>query len=216
MRAALTLLLVTMSVLGGTAFAAESSNAAGYRDCDLEHLSACQHSNQLFFGPSGNTPKTDFSDALFSFLSNAPELTTFGHTFSAGQVASDSLVGPGDAPVYFPTGELLFDGFTPHAALNRGAVVFNPQGRIYLVATLSGPDTDESSLLAVATKQHVLRVYAHDSDPRPELVEYLRDWAQMKVDGYVAYPVLPEHVFVGTQLIIAIGEPPRWESRWLR
>jgi hypothetical protein len=202
-------LIIVASAFNGVAAAAQSSNEAGYRDCDLKHLQACQNSNQLFSGPPGtSTPKRDFSDALSAFLSNAPEYRTGGYTFSAATVAQESLIGPGGAPVRFSSGELFFDGFTPHYALDRGAVIFDPLGNIVLVATFNTADIADAS-------RHVLRIYAHNTEPSPELTKRVQDWAESAVEDLNSYPGLPTNTLVGTQLLVARGDPRQWQSRSL-
>jgi len=104
MRPILLLLAITVGSLSGVAAAAESSYEAGYRNCDLKHLGACQNSNQLFAGLPGSAPKRDFSDALTSFLASAPEYDTFGYRFSAAEVAQESLTGRKAHPFIFRQG----------------------------------------------------------------------------------------------------------------
>ena len=201
-------LIIVASAFNGLAAAAESSIHAGYRDCDLNHLQQCENTNQLFSGPLGTTaPKRDFSDALTSFLSNAPEYRSGGHSFSAAAVAQESLIGPGGRPARFSTGELFFDGFTPHYALDRGAVIFDAQANILVVATLNTAD------IIADPSQHVLRIYAHDSEPSPELTKYVQDWAQKALEDLNSYAGLPKHMLIGTQLLIASGDPRQWQSR---
>jgi hypothetical protein len=142
--------------------------AHGYRDCSLHTLSACENSNQLFFGPDdrcGNaTPKEEIWDALAHFLKGAP---TPYDTADAGSAASDigeALLGPGTRQ-RLASGEWFFSGFTPHAAPEQAAALFDAHGDIIAVALLDAPPPAFS-----------LYVYSHGV-LRVDYRECFRAWA---------------------------------------
>jgi hypothetical protein len=205
-------LLIFATILGWQQVAAaqQADYFAGYRDCSLRNLSACQNSNQLFSGPPSATnqiQKTDFTDALAAFLRDAPTIETAGQRFTASDVAQESLIGPGNAPTRFATGEIFLDGFTPHYAFNRGAVIATPTGDIKVVATLSSPDSNAPRTLDL--RRHLLRVYAHELEPKTEWIEHLQAWAKSAIDTFG-----PDQAFGGTELLIADGRQ-HWQSRLL-
>lgn len=199
------------------ASANENTNGAGYRNCSLSRLDACQNTNQLFFGIEGkigfhSVRKREFSAALQEFLLGAPEIRMLGHDFKAADIAVETLVGPGSR-VRLQNGDWFFDGFTPHEATQRGAVMFGSTGRIKLVATLC-------SGLNVATQnygleEYVLTIYTRDRALDPKTVSYVRDWARRAVAGYYSYPSLPKDAFVGIQLLTASPGSKHWNYSWL-
>ncbi len=210
MRFVLAGLTLAICAVGGLALGAESSNEEGYRNCNLKHLTACQNSNQLFWGPwrfpRAAPRKRDFVDALNRFLRNAPPYVLFDHKFNAAQVARESLIGPGGDPVRLSKGELFFDGFTPHDAPDMGAVIFDKDGKILIIATLN----PQSSSLSTFE----LRIYSHDSPPRTDLLDYLRGWAKEAIENRnTAYPNLEKEVLGDTRLLVASTKTGRWETR---
>jgi hypothetical protein len=205
-------LLIFATILGWqqVATAQQADSFAGYRDCSLKNLSACQNSNQLFSGPpdpNNQIQKTDFTNALAAFLRDAPTIEVAGQRFMVSDAAQESLIGPGNAPTRFATGEIFLDGFTPHYAFNRGAVIVTPTGDIKVVATLSSPDSDTPRTLDL--RRHLLRVYVHALEPKTEWMEYLQAWAKGAIDTYG-----PDQAFAGTELLIADGTQ-HWQSRFL-
>src|SRR5258708_38071954 len=105
------------------------SNTEGYLHCDLNSLTDCQNTNQIFNGVRGSHHsqfyrKKAFPAAIKRFLRGAPEYHVAKFSFSAAQVARESLWGPGER-FQFPSGELFFDGFTPHDAPDCAAVIFD-------------------------------------------------------------------------------------------
>jgi hypothetical protein len=180
---------------------------AGYQDCDLKHLSACEDSNQLFFYPSKliGTParrKHDFTDALKAFLRNAPGFKR-GSTVPASDVAATSLTGPEGPPVRLATGELLLEGFVPHDAPASGAVVLTTSGEIQLVATFETPNIDE----IFDPNAYGLRIYVRTDSPKPEWIGYVQDWAKDIVLRWGQ-----ENSVLETKLFFVTGGQ-RWQTR---
>ena len=189
------------------ALAQLSDNELGYRDCNLKNLSACRNSNQLFVGPPALPPppgyqKHDFTDALNTFLRNAPIV----NGFAAYDVAVESITGPGDPPTQIAAGEIFIDGFTPHFAVDRAAVILTATGQIELVATLNRPDTTTEQY---DFRRHFLRVYVHTQSPKREWLDHVQIWAKTLVSSFG-----PEASFAGTELLIANGRM-QWETRLL-
>lgn len=194
---------------------AQASRDAGYRDCSPKKLAACQDTNQLFFGPfrggRGSEPKREFSGALSKFLAGAPKLYAGKVSFRVKAVATESLTGPGDHHDRLPDGVWFFDGFTPHYGVDRGAVLFTPDGAILAVA-LVNTSADTPGAFDQASVR--LRVYAHDREPSPDQVKLLRSWAGGDLIGKSLYPgALPVRHLVEARLIRRNGNI--WSSHTL-
>lgn len=192
-----------------------TSNDIGYRDCSLKHLSACQNSNQLFFGPSagGHVPrKTDFESALATFLRGTAYQRVAQYKFSTLSVARESLVGPGNSPVRLSGGELFFDGFDTYYAPDRAAVIFDATGHIVLVATL-GSKTDAAPPHAMHNSDRVLTIYVREIPQKSALIAYVRDWGQRMLANGITYPgVIPKNVLASTEIFIAPDNAPDWKA----
>jgi hypothetical protein len=210
--------VVAMTLAAGisTAVAQENENIEGYLHCSLRNLVACQNSNQLVTGvigksfASGSLEKKDTTNAIRNFLRNAPVLYLTGSSFSPAQTAVESFWGPGEKPVQFSTGEWFFDGFTPHDATDRAAIIFSNEGRILSVALVS-TSTDEATARPNFA-QYVLRVYTRDSDPKSEFLEKFQAWARKVVGNESMYPgVFPNNQLIETHLVIF--ENGRWITR---
>ena len=191
--------------------AADTAGDAGYRGCGPRNLAACQNSNQLFWGlanKSGKSPaKREFRDALSAFLRGAPKLYLGKAGFSAAQIASSALVGPGDHHDRLTNGWFL-DGFTPHDAPERGAVIFDPDGKIRLVALLNvEADTATPGPTEQQMSQYRLRLYSHDSQPDAANIALLDKWAR----GLVATYNTPKSSLVETQLRVL--EKSHWRRQ---
>jgi hypothetical protein len=187
------------------ALAQESNQINGYRDCSPHNLSACQNSNQFFFGPSGNSPraprKSEFSDALKKFLLRAPKNYSSKFGFAPAQIAQESLTGPGDHHDRLPNGDWFFDGFTPHDAPDKGAVLFDGAGRIIAVA-LVNTDTDVPSPKA-NFGQYRLRIFSKDNPPKADHLKLIREWASSVIDPKSVYPgVFPDNRLVASELVV--------------
>ena len=176
----------------------------GYRDCSLQRLSACQNSNQLFFSLHGR--KKGFAAALNIFLRGTPPLYLEKNHWPPAQIAQQALTGPGDIHRRLPSGEWLFDGFTPHDATDRGAVLFRPEGAILAVALL---DTSTDTPTARATPaDYRLRIYSHDTPLAPALLRPLRAWGSSTMGTSIVPGVLPVNRLVQTaQIVLRQG---RW------
>ena len=201
LRFPLVVLLLTFPCSSYGETSAEA-NIDGYMHCDLHNLVACQNTNQIFSGlrdrkSKHRYAKTAFPKAISHFLNGAPKYHTGKYSFSASQVAQESLWGPGER-YQFPSGELLFDGFTPHDAPDCAAVIFDSKGKILLIAILNRDDSNSRDSLY----RHVLRIYTHDEKPKPEFVQHLQNWARGVVDNLSGYPGLPKDTFGGTQYIV--------------
>jgi hypothetical protein len=206
----------TLSASGARAVEASGDeNARGYRECDLTHLSSCRSTNQLVW--SGGTPvhrKLGFDRALKEFLRGAPRIHELKYSWSAIEIARDSLTGPGDAPAKLTNGNWFFWGFMPHSAPNCAAIVFDPNGAIILVATLnSSEDADSTSHLDPS--HHVLTIYSHRPEPSAQLLRRAHDWAKERVATMGSYPGLPNNVLVGVRMFTQTGSDGRWKMRWL-
>lgn len=193
------ILAVILGLTGVAGPALAASRDDGYRNCDLGHLRECQDSNQLFWGLGASGPKQDFRQALRAFLTNAPGFRADRFSFTAAAVAEESLTGPDGPPVTLQDGELLFFGFTPHDAPDKGAVAFDGNGKIIAVALLNRPDYDSTNS-KIQLSRHILRIYVRDHPPSAELTHRLTDWAARAVDGMFTIPGLPRDILAGTEL----------------
>jgi hypothetical protein len=194
---------------------AQNDHASGYRDCSPKKLEACQDSNQLFFGPfkgiNAGSSKAGFRNVLAKFLAGAPKIYVGKQGFSVMQSAVESLTGPGDHHDRLPDGVWFFDGFTPHYAPNRGAVLFAPGGNILAIALV---DTGTDAPGANNGGEVQLRIYVHDRDPSSYQLKLLRTWANGDMIGQSLYPgALPVRQLVRTQLITRSGK--NWSNRTL-
>lgn len=209
------LMLAAFSSL--TAGAAEDENRRGYRNCNLDHLEACQNSNQLFFGPFGKDPaprKHRITTALNQFLRGAPKTHLAGYSFDIGRSVAGQFVGPSGAPEHLPGGEWLFAGFEPHASPYSAYVMFDKNGRILLVATLDST-TDGNSSVRSKFEDYTLRIYSRSGEPRPDIVAEWQGWARKAVGEQSNYPgILAPNRMFGTEIFVADGN--RWSSHWLK
>lgn len=195
MRAAIAASLVLLSAV--TATAQPSS-------CALGNLAACQSSNELFWGPpkkSGKPmPRREFREALATFLHGAPLLYLGKIGFSASQVASGALIGPGDHHDRI-SGGWFFDGFTPHDAQERGAVLFDAGGAIKLVALLNvetdkaGPDPGTEDM-----NHYRLRIYSHGKADAAN-IRLLQNWAGYTIQSDNRRNSQTREILVGTEFV---------------
>ena len=177
--------------------------SAGYRDCSLHALAACENSNQLFWGPDDRcghaTRKEEIWEALDHFLTGAP---TPYDTEDAGYVAAsdigEALLGPGPGQ-HLASGEWFFSGFTPHAAMVRAAAVFDARGNIIAVALLDD-DGDARSLY----------VYSHGSLRADDCTRF-QSWARNVTSD--AFPNDTPSRLDGT-IVIELGSK-RWTTKRL-
>jgi hypothetical protein len=126
-------------------------------------------------------------DHSYSHFFEKKETTNAIKNFLRGEGGEDVVAafgGPGDTRFHFPTGEWFFDGFTPHAGMVRGAVLFDAKGSILLAALL---DLDNSTL----------NIFVHGAGPGDRFVQYTRRWADRVVERENAdYPELrKKHIF---------------------
>ena len=190
--------LLALVVTGAIAKAQDSG------DCTLRNLAACQNSNDLFWGAADKsgrtTAKREFRDSLAAFLRNAPRLYLGKSGFSVAQIASGALVGPGDHHDRI-SGGWFFDGFTPHDAQERGAVLFDAAGAIKLVALLN-VETDEAGPEPAAEdmNHYRLRVYGHGKADAAN-IHLLQNWAgyAIKTDNRRNGQTLES--LIGTELV---------------
>jgi hypothetical protein len=215
MKAAV-LAICAWAIAGGYgAYAAETPadiNKRGYRECDLGHLSLCQNTNQLVWGPAHR--KAGFDWVLKEFLRGAPRIHLSKYSWSASEIARDSLTGPGDRPTRLTNGAWFFWGFTPHDAPDCAAIIFDRNGVILLVATLSVTKAAQSTR-RIDPSRHVVTIYAHRPEPSPQLVQRVRNWAKESVAAMYSYPGLPKNVLVGTRMLTYGSADGRWDVRWL-
>src|ERR1700685_1741457 len=122
--------VVTLVAIDGSA-QAQDRNMEGYLHCSLRNLAACDNSSRLVTG---------LRDHSYSHFFEKKETTNAIRSFVRGAVREDDVVyafwEPGETHFHFPSGEWFFDGFTPHAATARAAVLFNAKGGILLAASL--------------------------------------------------------------------------------
>lgn len=211
----LSVFLLTTIFVGGAALA-QPDRDLGYRNCNLHNLSACQDSNQLFFGPPDGlhyARKNEFANAISHFLSGAPPLYLDRHAFRVSDAAEDSLVGPGDHHDHLSSGDWFFDGFTPHDAPDKGAVLFKPDGEIVAIAILDVSTDDPTPKINLG--QYVLRIYSHDTDPPIDLLELLHQWGKSAVNPKSDYPgALPDNDLVATHIYSRVEN--HWVSKLLQ
>jgi len=201
------------------AYAAESprdANERGYRECDLKHLSSCQNTNQLIWSlPPTHHRKMDFDRALRQFLRGAPRIHFEQYSWSAATVALESLTGPGDLPLRFPTGEWFFWGFTPHAAPDQAAIIFDATGHILLIATL-GPDMSVPPKGAYGGYPQKMTIYLHTPAPDRKFIEHVVRWARDSVsERNKTYPRLPSDEMGTIKIVTASKDQQQWNARVL-
>jgi hypothetical protein len=194
-----------------------NANMIAYRDCSLKRLDACQNSNQLVWGPFGSSGKSsrkaDFDKAFKLFLCGAPRIRNSGHSWSAADVALESITGPGDPPTRFPDGTRLFFGFTPHDAPDMAAVAFDTKGKIILIATLNSDSSPRANY--PSEEQRLLTIYLRNQEPSPALMKTLQAWARKSTSEQYVYPGTPSNVFAGARILQAVKGSRRWEERRL-
>lgn len=208
--------MTSLVVLCGFAPASDPAGVAyerGYRECDQSHLDVCQNTNQLIWGPinTGGHRKEAFDRNLKLFLAGAPKVHFLKFSWSAAQVALESLTGPGGPPVRLKDDAWFFDGFTPHDAPECGAIVFDADGTIVLVATLrsgEGPKERADDALNV----HGFTIYVHQPEPDQAVVQYVQNWARGVVKGLYNYPGLPKSRFGNTRILTS-DERHQWRER---
>ena len=149
-------------------------------DCSLKKLDACKTSNQFFWrATSGrDQPRTEFTKAFSVFLQRTPKLYEGTQGFTPAQIAKDSLTGPGDHHDHLPGGGWFFDGFLPHYAAYRGAILFDEDGSILAIA-LRTEDTDKPD--KDLTGKLSLRIYAH-GELEPAQLKIIREWADKDIE----------------------------------
>jgi hypothetical protein len=218
MKAAVLTLCVWAIVCPHGAGAAETAatvNERGYKECDLKHLSSCRSTNQLIWSLGASVHrKAAFDRALREFLRNAPKIHELKYSWSAAEIARDSLTGPSGTPTKLGNGDWFFQGFTPHDAPDCAAIVFDPNGAILLVATLNSADTADSTS-HFDPSHHLLTIYSHRNEPSAQVLLRVHAWAEETVAEMGSYPGLPKNLLVGTRILTQGASDGRWETRWL-
>jgi hypothetical protein len=198
---------------GFLAMAAGGAMAATPGNCTLHNLDACTSSNEFFWGPTQKSGRAiarhEFPEAMAAFLRDAPKLYLGQMGFTPAQIAANALVGPGDHHDPLPGGGWFFDGFTPHDAQERGAVLFDAGGKIQLVALLN-VESDAAGPAIPDMNHYHLRLYSH-GDADTAKIRLLQNWAGYTVKTDNRKAPQAQEILAGTQLLIL--ENGQWRQR---
>ena len=183
---------------------------AGYKDCALALPEKCENSNQLIWaGPSKVTAmRSPLVLAIDRFLRGAPTLYIGKIQQGAAFTARNAITGPGDRRQL--DGDWFFDGFWPHNATERAAIILDPHGKLLLVAILNSA-TDASTLSDLDTlSAYTLRIYSHIPQSSAS-IRYLQGWARRIVPGFNS-PSMSHYHLVQTQMLVS-DDKGHWGKR---
>jgi hypothetical protein len=214
------LIVALVAMSSSLAQASENQNELGYRNCDLQHLEACQNTNQMFVGLSArgwssSYKKPELPAAIDRFLRGAPRINVLNYSFSASETVKESLWGPGSR-YRFPSGEWLFTGFTPHAAPDRAAIIFDDSGHVLVIATLQ-PNMNVPPKGAYGGYPQDLTIYLHAPEPEGKFIERVIQWARDSVaERNKAYPEIPNDEMGVIRIVTAATDQQQWHTRVLK
>ena len=138
-----------------------------------------------------------------------------GQSFSAAEVAEESLWGPGKR-FHLPSGAWFFTGFTPHDAPDRAAIVFDAAGDVLLIATL-GPDMNVPPKTGYGGRPQNLTIYLHNAERDWKYVERVVHWARDSIsDSNTSYPDLPKDEMGAIMIVTAAKDQRHWSTRVLK